>query len=134
NNFRATRSLGVFGYMGEILGTPELTINSPYLNLDGSQFTGNAFTDDVFEAIPQRILSLLKEDEPRMVIYAFGQTLKPAPRSLATSGTFYNLVQNYQVTGEYATKAVIRVEGELRNPSNPLRTVVESYEQLPPFD
>jgi hypothetical protein len=95
---------------------------------------GRAFTDEALEAIPQRILSLLKADEPRMVVYAFGQTLKPAPRSLATSGNFYNLVQNYQVTGEYATKTIIRVEGELRNPENPLRTVVESYEQLPPFD
>jgi hypothetical protein len=119
-------------------------VASPYLNyliydkkgnasLNTNQL-GKAFTDDALEAIPQRVLSLLKADEPRMVVYSFGQTLKPAPRSLATSGNFYNLCQNYQVTGEYATKTIIRVEGELRNTNNPVRTVIESFEQLPPFD
>ena len=60
--------------------------------------------------------------------------LRPAPRSLSTDGDFYNLVQNYQVTGEYATKAVVRVDGEVKNPANPLRTVVEKFEPLPPLD
>jgi hypothetical protein len=91
-------------------------------------------TDDALEAIPQRILSLLKEDEPRVTIYCFGQTLKPAPRSYVTSADFYNLCVNYQVTGEYVTKAVVRVEGEFKNPANPLRTVVESFEVLAPFE
>lgn len=134
NIYRANRPLGVFAYLGEILGTPELTHRSPYLNRHQDQFRGGAFTDAAFEAIPRRILSLLKEDEPRMTIYCFGQTLKPAARSLVTDANFYNLCVNYQVTGEYATKAVIRVEGELKNPNNPLRTVVESFEALPPFE
>jgi hypothetical protein len=79
-------------------------------------------------------LSLLKEDEPRVTIYCFGQTLKPAARSYVTSADFYNLCVNYQVTGEYVTKAVVRVEGEFKNPENPLRTVVESFEVLAPFE
>jgi hypothetical protein len=111
-----------------------LTAASPYLNRHSAQFVGNAFTDDQVEAIPRRILSLLKEDEPRVVIYCFGQTLKPAPRSFVTSADFYNLCVNYQVTGEYATKAVVRVDGELKNPANPLKTVMESFEVLPPFE
>ena len=55
-----------------------------------------------------------------------------APRSLSTHPDFYNLCTNYQITGEVITKTAFRVEGELRNPANPLRTVVESYQILPP--
>ena len=55
-------------------------------------------------------------------------------RSYVTSADFYNLCVNYQVSGEYVTKAVVRVEGEFMNPANPLRTVVESFEVLPPFE
>jgi hypothetical protein len=153
NRWRSTRPLGVFGYMGEILGVPELSMGyfnnvrvaSPYLNYqlfdktgkylgENTNQLGRAFTDEALEAIPARILSLLKPDETRVVIYSFGQALKPAPRSLATSANFYNLCLNYQVTGEYATKTVVRVEGEVRNTNNPVRTVIESFEQLPPFE
>ena len=134
NNYRAQRPLGVFAYMGEVLGAPALSTSSPYLNTNSTTQPLYAFPDDALEAIPRRILSLLKEDEPRMVIYCFGQTLKPAPRSFATDADFYNLCVNYQVTGEYATKAILRVEGELKNPANPLKTVVETFEALPPFE
>jgi hypothetical protein len=134
NNYRSKMPLGVFGHMGEILGTPELSDVSPFLHRSGPQFAGNAFTDEAFEAIPQRVLSLLKADEPRIVIYAFGQTLKPAPRSLSKQDKFYGLSLNYQVTGEYATKTIMRVEGDVRSTNAPLRTVVESFEQLAPFD
>jgi hypothetical protein len=154
NRWRANQPLGVFGSMGEILGVPELSMGydyngnfvaSPYLNYLFHDRNGNpagvntnqigrAFTDESLEAIPARILSLLKPDETRVVIYSFGQALKPAPRSLATSANFYNLCLNYQVTGEYATKTVLRVEGEVRNTNNPVRTVIESFEQLPPFE
>lgn len=133
NAYRATRPLGVFANLGEILGTPELSSHSPFLHLSQFQHQG-MFTDEAIEAIPQRILSLLKDDEPRFTVYCFGQTLKPAPRSFATSSQFYNLCVNYQVTGEYATKAVFHVEGELNNPNNPLRTVIESFEPLPPYE
>jgi hypothetical protein len=155
NDYRKTRPMGLFSYMGEVLGTPMLSVGaypvpnfpnykpwSPYLRVTDAQFKnagdGNpdwhAFTDEALEAIPQRILSLLKEDEPRVTIYCFGQTLKPAPRSYVTSADFYNLCVNYQVAGEYVTKAVVRVEGEFKNPANPLRTVVESFEVLAPFE
>jgi hypothetical protein len=173
NAYRTTRPIGVFSYLGEILGSPKLSVGvnpftgafegSPYLNLNASQtlapaeqqLSWNQFTDEAIEAIPQRILSLIKEDEPRVTIYCFGQTLKPAPRSYVTSADFYNLCVNYQVTGEYVTKAVVRVEGEMdprdiaieqdknitdaqraawKEQRVPLKTVVESFEVLPPFE
>jgi hypothetical protein len=169
NQYRAQQPMGVFSYLGEILGTPALTmayagngriVGSPYLNLsdaqiravDGRSYDFHALTDEAIEAIPARVLSLLKEDEPRVTIYCFGQTLKPAARSYVTSAQFYNLCVNYQVTGEYVTKAVVRVEGQFDPPDAvlnamtaqeqavwrqqhiPLRTVVESFEVLAPFE
>jgi len=38
------------------------------------------------------------------------------------------LCQNYEITGEAAVRAVIRVEGPAANP----HTVVESFNYLPP--
>jgi hypothetical protein len=87
--------------------------------------------DEAVERIPQQILSLLARDEPRFVVYAFGQSLRPAPRSLTTSANFYNLCTNYQITGEVITKTTFRVEGDVTGPE-PLRAVVENYKVLPP--
>jgi hypothetical protein len=155
NQYRAApdRPMGAFSYLGEVLGAPMLSFGinpdpnrqtyqgSPYLNFAKEQTQTpdghpdwHEFTDEALEAIPQRILSLLKEDEPRVTIYCFGQTLKPAPRSFVTTADYYNLCVNYQVAGEYVTKAVVRVEGDFNNPQNPLRTVVESFEALAPFE
>lgn len=133
---------GVFESLGHVLGAPGLSTYSPYL----WQATNNvanwqaridnharyAWTDEIVEQIPMQILSLLQKDEPRFTVYAFGQSLAPAPRSIVTSADFYNIVTNYQVTGEVITKTTFRVEGELDNPADPLRTVVESYRVLPP--
>jgi hypothetical protein len=173
NDYRASRPMGLFSYLGEILGTPMLSVGfdpnpnfnppilrySPYLRVNNAQARvggdakgdpdWHAFTDEAVEAIPARILSLLKEDEPRVTIYCFGQTLKPAPRSYVTSASFYNLCVNYQVAGEYVTKAVVRIEGQFdpydptltadqreywKKYRIPFRAVVESFEVLPPFE
>lgn len=130
-NANTQRPLTVFQSVGDILSAPALSIQSPFLNNHPRQVQ-HVWTDRAVEAIPQQILSLLQRDEPRFVVYAFGQALKPAPRSLTTSADFYNLCTNYQVTGEVITKTTFRVEGELRNAANPLRAVVESYNILPP--
>jgi hypothetical protein len=72
---------------------------------------------------------LLKEDEPRLVVYAFGQALKEAPGSLYMGpGGFNRLCTNYQVKAEFATKTVIRLEGPITRP----RAIVESHHELPP--
>ncbi len=123
---------GVFTNLGSILATPELSTRSPFLNTGDTNQARTAIGELAYERLPQQILSLIKEDEPRLVIYAFGQALKPAPRSLITDASYYGLCTNYQITGESVTKTVLRFEGEVNNPKNPLRTVVESHIVLPP--
>jgi hypothetical protein len=112
--------------IGDLLQIPELTVNSPFLNVnapDGEQ--RNWCIDDfAYEQIPQQILSLLRLGQSRFVIYAYGQALKPANIDPATG-----IVRNYQVTAEHATRTVVRVEG---NPNGKLRAVVESFNVLPP--
>jgi len=116
------QSIPVFSRLGRILATPELTVASPFLN------PSNLVTDAVLERIPQQILSLLRADEPRFVVYAYGQALREAPNSLYLQpGTFNRLCTNYQVTAEFAARAVIRIEGPPVAP----RAVIESYQELP---
>ena len=90
-------------------------------------------SDELYERIPQQVLSLLKDDEPYVVIYAFGQSLKPASDSIVTApGAYRGLCTNYQVTAEVATKTAVRIE-EIRQPNRPntYKAVVEGYSILP---
>ena len=156
-NSNALNRAGQFHGLGQMLAAPELTDASPILNANPALFDpykphGNArIYDEDYERIPQQILSLLKVGEPRFVIYAWGQSLKPAKRDpedngpsiqVVTEGTPGNpdyqpkgLVRNYQITGEMATRAVIRVEfdrfsnGQI-NYARP-HAVVESFNVLP---
>lgn len=125
--------IGLFERLGDVLGAPALTEQSPYLNTSIRQLP-YAFTDEVVERIPQQILSLLDRDEPRFVVYSFGQSLRPAPRSLVTSADFYNLCTNYQITAEVVTKTTFRIEGDVSDAANPLRAVVEEFKVLPPAE
>lgn len=125
--------VAVFNHMGAILGAPALSVQNPYLIRDQEQVQ-KVWTDKAVEYIPQQILSLLQRDEPRFVVYSFGQSLKPAPRSLTSDPNFYHMCTNYQITGEVITKTTFRVEGQPRNQRDPLRTVVEKYEILPPTE
>jgi hypothetical protein len=134
-----------FRTLGEVLATPELTVLSPYLSLTPKQIQ-NGIDDATYERIPQEVLSLLRTDEPRVTIYAFGQALRPADRSLVTltSGVnppIFNLCTNYQVTGEFATKTVLRLENlapestsrQVGAPvAQKMRAVVESFSILQP--
>jgi hypothetical protein len=121
-----------FRHLGHVLSAPALTVGSPYLNLQGDQ-TLYGITDAMYEWIPQQILSLLKEDEPYVVVYAYGQTLRPADRSLVTApGPFFGLATNYQITGEVLTKTALRLE-EIRRANNQpslYRSVIESHNIL----
>jgi hypothetical protein len=113
-----------FQRVGDVLAARELTLASPYL-------VGNTnfMSDEVVERIPQQVLGLLRgNQQPRFVIYSYGQALKPAPRSLVTSGTFVGMCTNYQITAEVATRAVVRIDGAPNNP----HAVIESYNILPP--
>lgn len=135
---------GYFPTMGHVLSAGTMSVGS-FTNVNGvieDQFSPyllpfNATTvpatvsDEVVEAIPQQVLSLLRTDEPRVVIFAFGQSLKPAPNSLVTRpGVFFGLCTNYTVVGEFATRSVVRFDGVPR--TGQLRPVVEDHRILTP--
>ncbi|HVM47483.1 MAG TPA: hypothetical protein VMU04_05615 [Candidatus Acidoferrum sp.] len=136
----------VFHRLGDILAVPELTMASPFLspNPVPTPFNDNfppnpPLSDAAVERLPQQILGLLKCDQtPRVVIYSYGQALKPANHSKMTSGPFFGLVTNYQITAEVATRSVVRFDGvppylygavpAITN----LHPVIESFTVLPP--
>ena len=158
-NSNQFNSFGQYSRFGQLLSTPELTDASPILNAKPSVF--NAATpdglavvsDEDYERIPQQILSLLKVGEPRFVIYGWGQSLKPARLGVQYDGSGRidptkplsgpsidpgtKTVNNYQVTGEVATRSVVRVVFPERYSTNNLpdyrrpRLVVESFNVIP---
>jgi hypothetical protein len=117
---------------------------SPFLNLGnpatislqsttpGEHLTAqqrSLLNDAAYERIPQQILGLVRLDQaPRFVIYAYGQSLKPAAHSIVTSGPFFGMCTNYQVTAEVATRSVVRIDGA---PDNP-HAVIETFNVLQP--
>jgi hypothetical protein len=129
NGVRIRQPLGAFRRLSDILAVPELTVESPYLrrlpSTDDNEPLWHSLDDMAYERIPQQVMSLLKVGEPRFVIYSFGQALKP--KSVIRSGPYSLLCTNYQVTGEFSTRAVARVEGTMASP----RIVIESYNILP---
>ncbi len=132
NGINATRARfpgGRFRHLGEVLATPALTVQSPFLNWTNTIYR-LGLDDFAVERIPQQVLSLLKADEPRVTIYSYGQSLRPAEGSLRTDPDpirLLNLCTNYQITGEFAAKRVIRFDGSLTN----LNAVVESEIVIP---
>jgi hypothetical protein len=128
-NTRTNFDKGVFHKLGDILAVPELTERSPFLNRENEAQLLMGINDAAYERIPQQILGLLQHSStPRFVVYSYGQTLRPADRSVVTTGNHRGLVTNYQVTGEVGTRAVVRIEGAPNNP----RVIVESFNVLPP--
>lgn len=122
-----TAPSGMFNRVGDILRVPQLTINSPFLNTTEEQ-RNNGISDAAYEWIPRQTLSLLTlVKQPRYMIYAYGQSLKPADRSIVFNQGYENMVTNYQVTGEFVTRSLIRLEGSVTNPV----VVVEKYDVLP---
>ena len=73
----------------------------------------DALSDVLLERIPQQTLGLMQlEASPRVVIYAYGQSLKPAERGVYVGGGPYQgMTTNYQVTGEQASRSVVRIDG-----------------------
>ncbi len=133
------RVLTGFTHMGDFLAIPQLTVKSPFLNLSDPQKQW-AITDAAYERIPQQILSLLRLGEPRFVVYCWGQSLKPADNSIVFDPPnlrpeLQNVCTNYQITGEVATRAIIRFEQRLEQRGSATVTnyqgVVETYNILP---
>ena len=121
----------LFQHVGDVLAAPSFSDTSPFLNM-GSLATKGAggISDEVYERIPQQIMSLLSLDHaPRFAVYAYGQALRPAPQSLIGSGPLAGVCTNYQVVAETATRTVFRVEFGTNNTP---RIVPEQYNILPP--
>jgi hypothetical protein len=122
----------LFAHLGDVLSVPELTESSPYLNTNVLRIPNTTISDEVLERIPQQVMSLLTLRHPRFVIYAYGQTLRPAPNSIVTaSGPFFQMCTNYQVTAECVTRTVVDVEG-LNATNNSPQIVTEEFNPLPP--
>jgi hypothetical protein len=124
----------VFSSLAEFLTVPELTVASPFLTpATGTTFAPqNSPKDSDYEALPEKIVSLLKAGEPRFVVFVFGQSLKPAPQSVIPGGPLRGLCVNYEVTGEMAARAVMRVDSTPQPGPPRLQAVIESFNLLPP--
>ncbi len=58
--------------VGDIIATPELSTNSPWLNLDDADTDISAITDAAYEAIPAQLLARLRPDSVASVRQAAG--------------------------------------------------------------
>ena len=71
---------------------------------------------------------------PRYVIFAYGQSLKPADHSILTSGPFLGMCTNYQITGEVATRTVVRFEPSSSiNPADPFAPLNPTQNPVMPY-
>ena len=94
--------------LSDILQTPELSYNSPYLPA--------APSEEHYEAFARHLLPLLRvEEEDRFVAYVYSQVLRPAKR-----GVQKKTVTNYKVVGEAAARTVFKFDANKQ-------IVVESY-------
>lgn len=157
NRVRTNLYSGTFTSQGNLLSVPELAEESPFLNLPKPQVPGGQFmpgrnnqykygvNDEMMERIPQQMMGLVGlSHTPRMVIYVWGQALRPAENSIITYNSgltsgHQGLCTNYQVTAEVAARAVVRIEGLQTNslpgfPPNQMqpRVIIENYNILPP--
>lgn len=142
NGINRTRaqSGGLFQSLGQILSVPELSVESPYLNRSTIKFYARSIPEDAFEAIPRRVASLIRKDQSRYEIYAFGQALQPAADGFIKNplDPNYNLCTNYQVVAEMNTRTVLRFENLGPQPvpstlvfrTNVLKPVVEKFQSL----
>ena len=96
----------VFHSTASLFNTPLLTTGSPFL-----PGPAGAYNDEQVEAIPQQVAGLLKLGQPQFVIYGYGQALKPKDIYFGPDHNF-NLVTNYQITGEFVTRTVCHVVGD----------------------
>ena len=117
----------VFRRLGDLLSVAELTELSPFLDRSDAEIPVRDSAGDVaWERIPQQVLSLLKVGDPRYVIYAYGQSLRPADNSILTSGSHMGMCTNYQVTGEFVSRSVLQIEGTAGQP----RPITKSFNIL----
>ncbi|HLX94702.1 MAG TPA: hypothetical protein VKU37_03060 [Verrucomicrobiae bacterium] len=119
NFVNADGLVGTFEHAGDVLATPALTTQSPFLNWNDAAQQANGINDEMYEWLPQQVMSLLRvsgtpQSPVRYVIYSYGQALKPAPNGIYTGGatlangqSAFGMVTNYQVVAEAATRTVL---------------------------
>ena len=61
-----------FNSLGDILATPELTVNSPWLNTSTAAQGDYGISDEAYEAIPAQLLPLLRPDSVGAMIQVNG--------------------------------------------------------------
>ena len=130
---------GVFEHIGDVLRSPLLTEQSPFLNWKDLNQRQNNISDEVYEWLPQQSMGLLRlNPSPRYVIYCYGQALRPAPNSVNLTASNFGLVTNYQVVAESAARAVLSVKQHLITNATGVvtgtnySTTIESYNVLGP--
>jgi len=117
---------GAFEHVGDILSVPQLSDQSPFLNLNANGVVEpvqlqNGISDEMYEWLPQQVMSLLRvsgtpQSPMRYVIYCYGQALKPAPNGIYTgSGAYFGMITNYQVVAESATRALVNFGSTVTN-------------------
>jgi hypothetical protein len=130
-----------FEHVGDVLAVPQLTYQSPFLNLftngvvDGTQLQ-NGISDEMYEWLPQQVMSLLRvsgtpQSPVRYVIYCYGQALKPAPNGIYTGGgAAFGMVTNYQIVSESATRWVVRFGSVRTNIITAAPTTTDAFGNL----
>jgi len=118
-----------FPRVGDLLATPALSDASPFLPWNNPYQAATGISDEMYEWLPQQIMSLVTLGTPRYVVYCYGQALKPAPGGLVTGGAYAGMCTNYQIVSESATRAVLQVQ----NPNSPTPSVIlKNLNPLPP--
>ncbi len=122
NRTRTNLYSGSFNRLGNLLSTPELTEQSPFLNHSSPVQFKYGINDEMYERIPQQIMGLVDLSHvPRMVIYSWGQSLRPADNSVLTFGPHQGMVD--ELPGDGGSRHARRDTGRGLNttPPNPPR-------------
>jgi hypothetical protein len=132
NTYRRQLPGKQFARLSEVLAVTNLTAGSPFLHPPfitdaAAQMKSKLLRDSDYERIPEQIMSLIKLGDTRYVIYTWGQSLKPA--HVVTSGSHRGLVDNYQITAEVATRAVVRIDFEAYTNRNDIHYEKPNYQR-----
>lgn len=123
----------VFAHLGDVLASPALTEQSPYLvpllNDANQKKSHGKINDEMYEWLPQETMGLLKLGAPRYVVYCYGQALKQAQNGTVAGGTYSGMITNYTVVSESAIRAVVEIQGATGNTPH---VVLKNVNPLPP--
>jgi hypothetical protein len=108
---RSSLAEGLFRGLGDVLGTPELTLASPWLNQSSPIQVQRGITDEAYERIPAQLLPLLRADSVGSVVWHNGNLqaqftgFDNYPYAVESSSNLVNWVSfstNYPTNGVFA--------------------------------